>query len=151
MGTLIMGDLFTNWAFRRRRSHRRPSSCWRLALHRPAVLNNSPFEAPGNLSKQATNFVLRRLKRLFLPPDNGGMSGSNFNPQNIRYIPVVEILVFLELEHKLPFFKGLNMKRAGHQMHKPRKSRSILIPWRMSILSRAGQAKYRQMIKKDML
>jgi hypothetical protein len=35
-------------------------------------------------------------------------SGSNFNPRNILYIPVVEILAFLELEQKLPFFKGLS-------------------------------------------
>jgi len=34
-------------------------------------------------------------------------SGSNFNPRNIQYIPVVEIFAFLELEQKLPFFKGL--------------------------------------------
>ncbi len=34
-------------------------------------------------------------------------SGSNFNPRNIPYIPVVEIFAFLELEHKLPFCKGL--------------------------------------------
>jgi len=34
-------------------------------------------------------------------------SGSNFNPRNIQYIPVVEIFVFLEREQKLPFFKGL--------------------------------------------
>jgi len=33
-------------------------------------------------------------------------SGSNFNPRNIQYIPVVEIFTFLELEQKLPFFKG---------------------------------------------
>jgi hypothetical protein len=26
--------------------------------------------------------------------------------RNIPYIPVVEIFAFLELEHKLPFFKG---------------------------------------------
>jgi len=31
-------------------------------------------------------------------------SGSNFNPRNILYIPVVEIFAFLELEQKLPFF-----------------------------------------------
>jgi len=37
-------------------------------------------------------------------------SGSNFNPRNIQYIPVVEILAFLELEQKLPFFKGLSEK-----------------------------------------
>jgi len=44
-------------------------------------------------------------------------SGSNFNPRNILYIypkgiyyaaPVVEIFAFLELEQKLPFFKGLS-------------------------------------------
>jgi len=32
-------------------------------------------------------------------------SGSNFNPRNIQYIPVVEIFALLELEQKLPFFK----------------------------------------------
>jgi len=37
-------------------------------------------------------------------------SGSNFNPRNILYIPVVEIFAFLELEQKLPFFKGLEKK-----------------------------------------
>ena len=44
-------------------------------------------------------------------------SGSNFGtlvklqryPRNIQYIPVVEIFAFLELEHKLPFFKGLSI------------------------------------------
>jgi hypothetical protein len=36
-------------------------------------------------------------------------SGSNFNPRNIKYIPVVEIFAFLELEQKLPFFKGLSI------------------------------------------
>jgi hypothetical protein len=38
------------------------------------------------------------------------VSGSNFNPRNILYIPVVVRLrriAFLELEQKLPFFKGL--------------------------------------------
>jgi len=35
-------------------------------------------------------------------------SGSNFNPRNILYIPVVEIFAFLELKQKLPFFKGLS-------------------------------------------
>jgi len=34
-------------------------------------------------------------------------SGLNFNPRNIPYISVVEIFAFLELEQKLPFFKGL--------------------------------------------
>jgi hypothetical protein len=36
-------------------------------------------------------------------------SGSNFNPRNILYIPVVEIFAFFELEQKLPFFKGLSI------------------------------------------
>jgi len=36
-------------------------------------------------------------------------SGSNSNPRNILYIPVVEIFAFLELEQKLPFFKGLTL------------------------------------------
>ena len=34
-------------------------------------------------------------------------SGSNFNPRNILYIPVVKIFAFLELEQKSTFFKGL--------------------------------------------
>ncbi len=36
-------------------------------------------------------------------------SDSNFNPRNILYIPVVEIIAFLEFEQKLPFFKGLSI------------------------------------------
>jgi len=60
----------------------------------------------------------------FCAPDERDLryasTGSNFNPRNILYIhpkgiyyaaPVVEIFAFLELEHKLPFFKGLV---AGH-------------------------------------
>ena len=35
------------------------------------------------------------------------VSGLNFNPRNIQYIPVVEIFALLELEQKLAFFKGL--------------------------------------------
>ncbi len=35
------------------------------------------------------------------------VSGSNFNPRNTQCIPVVKIFVFLELEQKLAFFKGL--------------------------------------------
>ena len=34
-------------------------------------------------------------------------SYSKFNPRNIPYIPVVKFFVFLELEQKLTFFKGL--------------------------------------------
>jgi len=41
-------------------------------------------------------------------------SGSNFNPQNILYILAVEIFAFLELEQKLPFFKGLASSLKNH-------------------------------------
>jgi len=37
------------------------------------------------------------------------VSDSNCHPQNILYIPAVEIFAFLEREHKLPFFKGLTL------------------------------------------
>jgi len=43
-------------------------------------------------------------------------SGSNFNPRNIPYIPVVEIFTFLELEQKLPFFKGLCVTRIESEL-----------------------------------
>ena len=50
-------------------------------------------------------FILRPLQNgTFFPIS---LSGSNFNPRNIQYIPVVEIFAFLEREQKLPFFKGL--------------------------------------------
>jgi len=47
-----------------------------------------------------------RFKRVInnmRPLQNGtffpiSISGSNFNPENILYIPVVEIIIFLELE-----------------------------------------------------
>jgi len=42
-------------------------------------------------------------------------SDSNFNPRNILYIPVVEIFAFLELEQKLPFFKGLVIMRLNNR------------------------------------
>jgi len=35
------------------------------------------------------------------------VSGSNFNPQNTKCIPVVKIFAFLELEQKGAFCKGL--------------------------------------------
>jgi len=35
------------------------------------------------------------------------VSGSNFNPRNIQYIPVVKIIAFLELDQNWAFFKGL--------------------------------------------
>jgi len=34
-------------------------------------------------------------------------SGSNFNPQNIQYIPVVKIFAFFDLDQNWAFFKGL--------------------------------------------
>jgi len=37
-------------------------------------------------------------------------SYSKFNPRNIQYIPAVKFFVFLELEQKLTFFKGLVQK-----------------------------------------
>ena len=46
----------------------------------------------------------RRLRNSTFCPISA--SGSNFNPRNIQYIPVVEIFVFLKLEQKLPFFRG---------------------------------------------
>jgi len=59
-------------------------------------------------------------------------SGSNFNPRNILYIPVVEIFAFLELEQKLPFFKGLapyGLKSATflvHSIYHVKKTRCLL-------------------------
>jgi hypothetical protein len=45
---------------------------------------------------------------------SGGTSrqrrGSNFNPRNIQYIPVVKIFAFLDLDQNWAFFKGLKMK-----------------------------------------
>jgi hypothetical protein len=38
-------------------------------------------------------------------PANG--RGSNFNPRNIQYIPVVKIFAFLDLDQNWAFFKGL--------------------------------------------
>jgi len=37
-------------------------------------------------------------------------SGSNFNPRNIQYIPVVKIFAFLDLDQNWAFFKGLLIK-----------------------------------------
>jgi len=59
----------------------------------------------GSLSEMH-NYGMRPLQNGTLCPISA--SGSNFNPRNILYIPVVEIFAFLELKHKLPFFKGLN-------------------------------------------
>jgi hypothetical protein len=37
------------------------------------------------------------------------VSGSNFNPRNIQYIPPVKIFAFLALEQNGAFFKGLKV------------------------------------------
>jgi hypothetical protein len=37
-------------------------------------------------------------------------SGSNFNPQNTKCIPVVKIFAFLGLEQNGTFFKGLTLR-----------------------------------------
>jgi len=55
--------------------------------------------------------TVRPLQNVTLCPISA--SGSNFNPRNILYIPVVEIFAFLELEHKLSFFKGLTITKDG--------------------------------------
>jgi len=47
---------------------------------------------------------LRPLKNAPFCPTSA--SGSNFNPRNIQYIPVVEIFAFLDLEQNWTFFKG---------------------------------------------
>jgi len=60
-------------------------------------------------TRQATYIASRPLQNGTFCPISAPISasGSNFNPRNIQYIPVVEIFTFLELEQKLPFFKGL--------------------------------------------
>jgi len=40
-------------------------------------------------------------------------SDSKFNPQNTQCIPAVEVFVFLELEQKSTFFKGLPIPASG--------------------------------------
>jgi len=71
----------------------------------------------------ATQYVGSLLGFIWTRPlQNGTLcpisaSGSNFNPRNIQYIPPVEIFAFLELEHKLPFFKGLGRYQPyGHDI-----------------------------------
>jgi hypothetical protein len=49
-------------------------------------------------------------KRPLLPPAIGGMSGSNFNPQNTQCIPVVKNFVFLELESR---FSGKHFSKVS--------------------------------------
>ena len=62
----------------------------RLQPARPSLLDSDESERP--------------LQNGTLCPISA--SDSNFNPRNTTCIPVVEIFAFLELEHKLPFFKG---------------------------------------------
>jgi hypothetical protein len=48
-------------------------------------------------------------KWLFFPI---AASGSNFNPRNTQWIPVVEIIAFLELGKTISFSDGHYLKRA---------------------------------------
>jgi len=65
---------------------------------------------------------MRPLQIGTFPPISA--SGSNFNPRNIQYIPLVEIFVFLELEQKLP---DDSAGRSNHKFLKSYEKRSI--PW----------------------
>jgi len=49
-------------------------------------------------------------KRPLLSPAIGGMSDSNFNPQNTQCIPPVKIFVFLELESR---FSGKHFSKVS--------------------------------------
>jgi len=42
------------------------------------------------------------------------VSYSKLNPRNFQYIPAVKFFVFLELEQKLTFFKGLTLPSGVH-------------------------------------
>ena len=71
-------------------------------------VDDSPLHAVSDFNRMFDNANLTSVR----PLQNGtfcpiSASGSNFNPRNILYIPVVEIFAFLELEQKLLFFKGL--------------------------------------------
>jgi len=59
--------------------------------------------------KRSWNVEMRHLQNGTFCPISA--SASNFNPRNILYIPVVEIFAFLELEQKLLFFKGLEIRK----------------------------------------
>ncbi len=65
------------------------------------------------MKKDYETFAKRHFLPDFCVPDERDLrfasTGSNFNPRNIQYIPVFEIFAFLELEQKLPFFKGLTI------------------------------------------
>jgi len=52
---------------------------------------------------------LRPLQKALFCPIS--LSFSNFNPQNTQCIPAVKIFVFLDLEQKLTFFKGLRLSQ----------------------------------------
>ena len=49
--------------------------------------------------------IVRPLKNILFCPTFA--SGSDFNPQNTKCIPVVKIFAFLDLEQNSTFFKGL--------------------------------------------
>jgi hypothetical protein len=40
--------------------------------------------------------------------------GSNFNPRNTQFIPVVKIIACFKLDQKYAFFKGLALRHKGH-------------------------------------
>ena len=70
------------------------------------------------------NFIMRlwSLENPYLRPLQNtpfcpiSASGSNFNPQNTQSILVVKIFVFLELEQKWAFCKGLNLMRIYEEL-----------------------------------
>ena len=55
------------------------------------------------IKKPVSENTLRPLQHGTLCPIS--VSGSNFNPRNMQYIPVVEIFAFLELEKNYHFSK----------------------------------------------
>jgi len=59
---------------------------------------------------------MRPLKNVLFCPIP--VSGSNFNPQNTQYIPVVKIFAFLGFEQNRTFFKGLAMRGTGKQVQR---------------------------------
>ncbi len=80
--------------------------------YKPGVTGSSPVPPTIKLNGARINRA-RTIHIDSRPLQNGpfctlSASGSNFNPRNIQYIPVVEIFAFLEREQKLPFFKRLD-------------------------------------------
>jgi len=67
--------------------------------------------------------MLRPLKNVPFCPISA--PDSKFNPRNIPYIPPVKFFVFLELEQKLTFFKGLMLFHRLGSMSDTSKIRDI--------------------------